>query len=481
MAGVVVADEVSHSPKYEETWESLKRHSEEPEWLKDAKFGIYTHWGPATYPASLAVKVAGWYPRRMYEKSHNNFGAHLRNFGDQNDIGFKDLIPLFKADKFDAAEWAGIFKKSGAKFAGPVAVHHDNFCLWDSKATRWNSVRMGPKRDITGELAKAIRAEGMKFFVSMHHSYTWHYYYAAYRFDAKDPQYADLYGTPHKKDTPPDEMFMKAWHGKIREVIDQYEPDILYFDWGLGMLPEADRLKMVAYCYNQAAAAGRDFSITYKRRDLAEGVGLYDYELHYPMEKTEHFWLTDLSVSNWFRNKNSKWGFSDGLVDRLIDIVSKNGSLVLNVPPDCTGEIPEKAREILRGIGAWLEVNGEAIYNTRPYDIYGYGPYSKMTMKAATTPLRGGDVESRFCSDDVRFTRSKDGTVVYAMLLGAPGSNRVVIRKLEHLKGKISKIALLGNNAPLKWNMSDTGLSVTLPEHFDFKYALALSIHILNP
>ena len=464
-------------PKYEETWESLKKYPAEPDWLKDAKFGIYTCWGPTTYPSSLEAKGwSGWYPRRMYEKSHNNFATHLKHFGDQNKVGYKDLIPLFTAKNFDASAWAKVFKAAGARFAGPLGVHHDNFCMWDSKATRWNSAQMGPKRDITGELAKAIRKEGMKCFVSMHHSFTWNYYYAAYKYDAKDPQYADLYGTPHKPGDRPDKAFMTAWHAKIREVVDQYSPEILYFDWGLGMLPEKDRLKMVAYCYNQAIAKNRDFTIAYKRKDLAVGAGLIDHEVHYPMKKTKHFWLTDTSLSNWYRNKNSKWIGAGVMVDRLIDVVSKNGALVLNVPPDHTGRIPDEAQKILRDIGGWLTINGEAIYNTRPWTIYGYGPYAKMSMKKATAVNWMGKTVSPFTRDDVRFTCSKNQKVIYALVLGKPENREIIIQQLDSVKDHIGSVSLLGHSKPLQWKMTPNGLKVTLPEAFSFQYALALKI-----
>lgn len=464
--------------KFEETWESIKQVKEDPEWLKDAKFGIYTHWGPSTYPISLCEKGAGWYPFRMYDRSHYAFEFHKKTFGDQNKVGYKDLIPLFKAENFNANEWARIFKRSGAKFAGPVAVHHDNFCLWDSKATRWNSVNMGPKRDIVGELAKAIRDQNMKFFVSMHHSYSWVYYQTSYEFDAKDTQYSDLYCEPHTAKEKPTRKYLDVWFQKIKEVTDQYAPDILYFDWWMGEMPEKDKLKMVAYTYNQAANRNKDFIIAYKKKNLPVGTGLYDFEVHYPMTKQDNFWLTDLSVTGWFPNKSSKYESTNTLIDRLADIVSKNGAMILNVPPDYTGHIPAHTEKMLNEIGDWLSINGEAIYNTRPYEIYGYGPYEKMDISEATKAGWKKDLPSPFTYDDVRFTRSKDGKTVYAIFLDMPPKKEVKITHLESIIDKIESISLLGYNQALECNTTTNEIKFTYPDNAIFDKAFVVKIII---
>lgn len=466
----------SNHEKYEETWKSITKIQTEPEWLKDAKFGIYTHWGPSTYPISLCEEVAGWYPHGMYERSNYSFDFHKKTFGDQHQVGYKDLIPLFTAKNFDAEEWAALFKKAGARFAGPVAVHHDNYCLWNSKSTRWNSMDMEPHRDIVGELEKAIRAKEMKFFTSMHHSYTWFYYQPAYEFDAKNPQYADLYCEPHAKGDKPSELFLDSWFKKIKEITDNYKPDLLYFDFGLGMIPEKDRLKMLAYTYNQANKENRDYIVVYKKNNLHQGSGIYDYEVHYPMVKQDNLWITDLSVTNWFPFKYSNYEYPNTLIDRLIDIVSKNGILLLNIPPDYTGKIPEKSKEILTEIGEWLQTNGEAIYNTRPWNIYGYGPYEKMNQKEATKVGWSTKVQSPFTADDVRFTISKDHKNLYVFFLDLPISRRCKVSHISSIINQIDKIKLLGYKKKLKWEKVCDEIVFTYPKKALFNKAFVLKI-----
>jgi len=339
---------------FEPTVSSLIQH-QTPDWFRDAKFGIYTHWGPVA--VGTARQHAGhsdtWYGRYMYIPglsgpkyhggipSRTTFEDHIKNFGDQAMFGFKDIIRLFKAERFNADEWADLFAKSGAKFAGTVVIHHDNFAMWDSQVTRWNAAKMGPKRDLTGELEQAIHKRGMKFVAAMHHAMTWYYYEPAFAYDAKDPQYSDLYGEPHaladadlSKDwcdvqwVPPSERFIREWLAKCVELVDKYKVDLLWHDAAMEHIPEPVRLSMVTHFYNRAAEEKREVVLTYKGNELPQGIAVLDFERGGANEILQMPWLSDTSVGRnfWFYDAGDANSFSTTeLVQILADIVSKNG------------------------------------------------------------------------------------------------------------------------------------------------------------
>lgn len=296
LALLAAAPPPSPAAPYEPTWESLQKH-EDPEWFRDAKFGIYTHWGPITAATDGAPADMEWYGRQLYDPKHKAFQYHREKFGDQKTVGYKDVIPRFTAERFDPEAWADLFARAGARFAGPVAVHHDNFAMWDSAVTRWNSRAMGPKRDITGELAKAIRAKGLKFLTTFHHGFAWRYFEPAYAYDAADPKDADLYGEPHAPKAPPSPRFLDTWLAMVNEVLRKYEPDLIWFDFERG---REDRL-------------------------------------------TDYPWLTDTAVGPWFHHECLPFKTVDDLVDVLVDIVSKNGCMLLNVGPRPTARSPSRA------------------------------------------------------------------------------------------------------------------------------------------
>jgi alpha-L-fucosidase len=409
--------------KYEPNWTSLKKMGT-PEWLQNGKFGIYTHWGP--YAVHAYGSNTTWYSYALYLQEDGEARQHFeKKFGKLSpDFGYKDLIPLFKAEKFDADEWADLFQKAGARFAGPVAEHHDGFAMWDTKYSEWNAAKMGPERDIVGELAEAVKKRDMKYVTAFHHAANW-FFFPVHdkRYDTGDPANAGLYGQFHQPGEMRNQEFIDEWYGKIIEVIDNYGPDFIWFDFALDSLPEGYVKDFLAYYYNWADANGKDVVVTYKDHDIIPGAGVRDLELGQEPAITYNDWITDSSVDD-----RGAWGWAEDLifkppnrlVDNLIDRVSKNGYLLLNVGPKPDGTIPEGAKEVLLEMGAWLDVNGEAIYNTTPWFIAAEGPTNLGSIE------RQGFNESNvvYTPKDIRFTVNGDN--LYATFLDWPGENALI-------------------------------------------------------
>ncbi len=454
--------------KFKKDWRSLKQHTT-PQWLRDGKFGIYTHWG--VYAVHAMGKNATWYSHNVYK---NPDGWEREDFekkyGKLSDgIGYKDLIPMFTAEKFDADEWAELFARAGAKFAGPVAEHHDGFAMWDTDYSDWNAAKMGPKKDIVGELAIAIKSRDMKYVTAFHHAASW-FFFPVWdeRYDCSNPDFSGLYGPIHEEGAEPSRAFMDDWHGKIIEVIDKYDPDFLWFDFGLDIIREDYILDFVTYYYNKALASGKEVVISYKHHDLPPLAGILDLELGQEPKLTHHEWITDTSVDD-----QGAWGFVaiagyksvNRLVDNLIDRVSKNGYLLLNVGPKADGTIPEEAREKLLGMGEWLDINGEAIYGTTAWTIAGEGPIMLDAGRKGDAMFNEKDVI--YTPEDIRFTVK--GENLYAIALDWPGEE-CIIRTFSGDNGwnplyrdEISEITMLGDDRPLEWRWSEEGLIIETP------------------
>ncbi len=454
---------------YKSTWESLQQHKT-PEWFLDAKFGIYCHWGPYSVPAHKNE----WYSHWMYVEDHPIRKYHEETYGPLNEFGYKDFIPMFTAENFNADEWATLFKKAGAQFAGPVTEHADGFAMWDSKITKWNAAAMGPKRDIVGEMAKAIRKQDMKFIATFHHQWNFGWYSTwDENTDASNPEYEELYGPklpgpeafeyPDRGETKfyPEEKFVNFWYNKIIEVIHKYEPDLIYFDNKLNIIPEQKRTDFLSYYYNYAAKNKQEVVCTYKFEEMAKGAAVLDLERSRMAEKKDFPWLTDDSIDwgTWCHVSNPDYKSTNRLIDFLVDVVSKNGGVLLNITPTAQGDIPQPVQERLLEMGQWLSTNGEAIYGTRPWKVYGEGP-AKVTEGHLSEHQNKDNTE-----EDIRFTQ-KDG-VLYALLLDVP-SKEIQIRAMGKnaalLDKKIKNIEVLGSNEKVSWEVTDAALKISKPK-----------------
>ncbi|MCK4292026.1 MAG: alpha-L-fucosidase [Planctomycetes bacterium] len=460
---------------YQPMWESLQKH-EAPEWFRDGKFGIYTHWGPVTVGAEDGPGGVQWYGRNMYVPNSPTFEYHRKRFGDQHKVGYKDMVGMFKAERFDAEAWAALFAAAGAKFAGPVVIHHDNFAMWDSAYTEWDSMDKAPKRDFTAELEKAIRKRGMKFIATFHHGFAWQYFEPAYKFDAADGKHAGLYCQPHEPGTPPTKQYLDKWLGMVNEVVHKYRPDLTWFDFGLGRLIPADyQQRMFADYYNWALKQNVQVGVAHKHRNLHEHTGILDFERGREDNLTPYPWLTDTSIGPWFHQKSVPYKSVDEIVDVLVDIVSKNGCMLLNVGPAADGSIPQDGQKILRGIGKWLKINGEAIYNTRPWEVFGEGP---------TRNTGGGFSEKKdkpYTAQDIRFTRSKDGKALYVLTLAWPKRPLTVQSFSVDHAAPDAAVELLGHDGAISFSVNnEKQLVIQAPnlkrEHQPCKHAFAFKL-----
>ena len=462
------AQSVKAKEVYTADWASLKKRNPAPQWFRDAKFGIYFHWGVYSVPAFANE----WYPRNMYDVKSQEYRHHVKTWGEPNVFGYPDFVPMFKAEKFDANEWADLFKKAGAQFAGPVAEHHDGFSMWASSVNMWNAMDSGPHRDCVGELEKAIRKRGMRFVTTFHHErnglyeitkdghtyWTGHYEFVKKNFPEllNDPNRAIMYGLL------PAEKFYQTWEDKLVEVIDNYHPDLMYFDSWLDEIPDKYKMEYLAHYFNDASKLDKEVVVTYKQNDLPRQVGIEDFEKGRADKLTNYAWLTDETISR------GSWCYTEGLgikkaveiVRVMIDIVSKNGQLMLNISPKADGTIPDNQKIVLLEIGDWLKKYGEAIYDTRPFVDYGEGP-TKMETGGGFAKMKGG-----YGAKDIRYTRK--GGMVYAMVLGWPGESQQVTMTIFGKGGKaenikVKSVSMLGTKDKIKWQRNDAGLIVTTP------------------
>jgi alpha-L-fucosidase len=457
------------------TWESLKVNYKVPGWFVGAKFGLFMHWGIFSVPAHRNE----WYEKHMYGDP-KVAAWHNENFGSPDKFGYKDFIPLFKQDKFDANAWAELFRKSGAKFIIPTAQHHENFAMWDSKVTPFNAKQMGPKRDLIGELCKAVRKQGLKFGVSNHGIENFQFINPPAELlnnlknakaDLFDPQWADFYNVADRSDAAC-QRFLVNWFERNVELIDKYQPDMLWFDNGVDQrYLDPLKLQVAAYYYNAAKKWHKEVSLSTKKAAFApsgtniETIGsILDFEGHVPPGIRTGSWQVDSQIgTTWGYTTEMRISSAASIVGKLVDVVSKNGTLLLNLSPKSDGTFPQEQQETLLGIGKWLEVNGEAIYDTHNWIKFG---------------------EEGTAGSKVRFTVK--GDVLYAIILGKWTGTSVSISSLQEgqgLSGKITSVTMLGAKGQLSFDRDATGLKVNLPATppCDIAYTLKITGLKMNP
>ncbi len=457
-----------NADRFSASWPSIDRHVAAPEWFQDAKLGIYHHWGAFSVPAFNSE----WYPREMYRPGTADREHHTKVYGDpaqwpyhyfidgapDRSGRFVQFAPRLKSSggAFDPREWAQLIADAGARFAGPVAEHHDGFSLWGSRVNEWNSVDRGPRLDLVSLFAEAYREQGLKVLVSLHHAF----HFTGY-FDHVPPQPTQTLRKLYGQLDPETEN--RLWLAKLEEVIDLVRPDVIYQDVNLDKIDEAAGLEFLAYYYNRALEWGTEVVATYKDGFNDKGE-VYDYERGGPADLTYPYWLTDdiLSTSSWSYVEGISYHPLEVILHSLIDRVSKNGNVLLNIAPTAEGVIPDEQRHLLLGIGDYLRRFGESIYETRAWEVYGEGP-TAMGGGSFTEPLAG-------TAQDVRYTRDKHNTVLYATILGWPASPiRLTTLAADRIDLRcLRTVELIGAGAgeylPLTDHRQDaTGLHIALP------------------
>jgi alpha-L-fucosidase len=479
----------SQDGRFRPDWNSLSQY-QVPNWYRDAKFGIFIHWGVYSVPAFGSE----WYPRQMYLAGSKENEHQVSLYGPLTKFGYKDFVPMFKAQHFDPQAWARLFKESGARYVVPVFEHHDGFQMYDSNLSDWTAAKMGPHRDLMGDLEKEVRAEGLYFGASSHRiEHDW--FMDGGRkvaSDVNDPQYAAFYGPAqiqlqdkveaHNSNLDEDWTYVSPayandWLARNAEIVQKYHPDIIFFDWWIGQPYVRPYLtKFAAYYYNESAKRGPVGIITFKWVDMQKDSGVLDIERGQLDQSLDRVWQTDTSVSNksWGYIEHDTFKTPEFIIHQLADIVSKNGNLLLNIGPRSDGTIPDEVQQVLRDVGGWLKVNGDAIYGTRPWTVYGEGP-----TKVAAGSFQDTKTED-YTAEDFRFTTKGDD--LYAIELAWPSGQEAVIHSLtgDALKGRqIQAITLLGSAAPLTYKQQPDGLHIELPAKpagaYAYAYRIALS------
>ena len=455
-------DEVVARGPYRAEWDSLATYTP-PRWYLDAKFGIFVHWGAYSVPAFHNE----WYPREMYRAGTPEFRHHVETYGSQSEFGYKDFIPQFTMQHFDPDAWAALFRRAGAQFVVPVAEHHDGFAMYDTARSRWKASAMGPQRDVFGDLTDAAHRAWMVTGASSHRAEHWFFMNGGAKFDSDvlDPDCLDFYGPAQREETAPNDLFLEDWLLRTVEIIDTYRPQVLWFDWWIEQPAFEPYLRrLAAYYYNRAREWGRQVVINYKWDAFAEGAAVYDIERGTMGGGRPAVWQNDTAVSKgaWCYVEDHVYKKLPDLIAELADVVSKNGVLLLNVGPTADGTIPAPEQDLLRGIGAWLSVNGQAIFGTRPWLIAAEGP-----TQVAAGSFTDGDLPA-YTAQDIRFTTRTDvtGEYLYAILLARPADGVARVNAFGSGSGvlprAIRSVTVLGDQDPVQWTRTSRELEVHL-------------------
>ncbi|MBC7874521.1 MAG: alpha-L-fucosidase [Ferruginibacter sp.] len=501
-AGIDYASNIFFAPgPFEPTRASLRSY-QIPGWFRDAKFGIWAHWGNQS-----AIEAGDWYARNMYMQGHKQYVYHVEKYGHPSKFGYKDTIPLWKAEKFDPDYLLGLYKKAGAQYFMTMGVHHDNFDLWNSKHNKWNSVNMGPKKDIVGMFGKAAKKHGLKFGISDHLWITYKWFstskgsdkegpYAGIPYDGADPKYFDFYGKCEEvfskrldwNENGIPESWRKHWFDRMKDLVDTYDPDLLYCD---GPMPfEEHGLNLLAHLYNKSAAKNGGITqavYTSKRPedgDAGNGICVFDVERGVVESIWPKTWQTDTCIGDWHYNRDrvGKYKSVKTVIDLLVDIVSRNGNLMLNFPLPASGMPDSDELNVLDGITRWMAVNGEGIYGTRPWKIFGAGPLTDVAKNEKEVNSATQFNESKrktFSYEDIRFTAKNKS--LFAFFMGWPEGEdkKVIVKPLAanstHKIGSVENVELLGHGK-VNFTRDEKGLKIALPKQKPCDHAFALKI-----
>lgn len=478
---------VSQAGPYTPDWAFLSE-MEPPTWYKKAKFGIFIHWG--LY--SIAAHANEWYSRNMYIKDKKEWEYHRKTFGEHTRFGYKDFIPLFTAEQFDPEEWMTLFKKAGAKYVFPVAEHHDGFQMYRSSISRYNTWDMGPHRDILGELKAEADKEGIVFCTSSHRAEHWWFMSHGKEFDSdvKEPmKKGDFYWPampePHEADLQsrpyPSQEFLDDWLIRTCEIIDRYQPSLLYFDWWIQHEAFKDALKtLTAYYYNRGKQWGKDTAVCYKHDAMMFGSGILEVERGALAEAKPYVWQTDTAIAknSWCYTDTLEYKSARQIICTLIEVISKNGNLLLNVGPKGDGSIPEEDIRILTEIGEWMEKSKDAVYGSRPWRISGEG-----TVRVKEGQFTDNE-ELPYTAEDIRFTVNGDS--IYAFVMKFPENGQVTIRSLadsmdqncSDFHGLIEAVSVPGyENAHVEWKKDEQGLHLWI-SGVKMEFPLAVRIKV---